>query len=348
MQRQIDIAKREILRHSRLGVMKSIFLVIVNLSCLFIMIGGYSLSRDFSARRIHGGVRPLNVKKGGGSNKGVLPALQKQLQYHDMKADRADAVMKLAEKAVSEWTTTTTAFLSPSEVNAVETAFRDVVDVSVDFSGGYAQATRKVGIFRRQDEWRGEEGAENEAEEWRILGEDMDAIFALVQIDGNFLLDKATDEDFKDSILTLSHVSQDSIGDIVVTGERGAQVLALSQTAEDIISGLKQVRTVPVTCSRVELDELKVRAKVVKELSCVEASTRLDAIGSAGLGISRSRMVKVVEAGDVTVNFKQVKSSSTALRTGDVVMAKNIGRLDIVEVGETRKGKVRAKVVKTV
>ncbi len=59
-------------------------------------------------------------------------------------------------------------------------------------------------------------------------------------------------------------------------------------------------------------------------------------------------MVKVVEAGDVTVNFKQVKSSSTALRTGDVVMAKNIGRLDIVEVGETRKGKVRAKVVKTV
>ena len=55
-----------------------------------------------------------------------------------------------------------------------------------------------------------------------------------------------------------------------------------------------------------------------------------------------------VEAGDVTVNFKQVKSSSASLKTGDVVMAKNIGRLDIVEIGETRKGKVRATVIKTV
>jgi RNA-binding protein YlmH len=98
----------------------------------------------------------------------------------------------------------------------------------------------------------------------------------------------------------------------------------------------------------VELDELKVRAKVVKEQTCVEASTRLDAIGSAGLGISRSRMAKVVEAGDVTVNFKQVKSSSASLKTGDVIMAKNIGRLDITEITETRKGKIRAKVVKTV
>ena len=79
---------------------------------------------------------------------------------------------------------------------------------------------------------------------------------------------------------------------------------------------MKQVKDCAVKCTRVELDELKVRAKVVKEQTCVEASTRLDAIGSAGLGISRSRMVKVVEAGDVTVNFKQVKSSSPRSRLG--------------------------------
>lgn len=293
-------------------------------------------------------VGPLCAKGGG---KGVLPALQKQLQYHGMTADGANEMMEMAERSVAEWCTVTSRFLSPSEVNAIEVAFKEVVDVSIGFTGGYAQATRKVAVFRRQDEWMDsseDDGEDEGGEDWRIEGEDMDSIMALVQIDGNFLLDKATDEDFQDSLLALPHVNEDLIGDIVVMGERGCQVLTLSRSAEDIISGLKQVRTVPVTCTRVELDELKVRAKVVKEQTCVEASTRLDAIGSAGLGISRSRMAKVVEAGDVTVNFKQVKSSSASLKTGDVIMAKNIGRLDITEITETRKGKIRAKVVKTV
>ena len=112
-------------------------------------------------------------------------------------------------------------------------------------------------------------------------------IIALVHIDGNFLLDKATDTDFRDSLLALPYVEADMLGDIVILGERGCQVLVTSQAAADVMA-LKQVRSVPVTCSRMDLEDLQVRPQSIKELSCVEASTRLDAIGSAGLGISRS------------------------------------------------------------
>ena len=233
------------------------------------------------------------------------------------------------------------------EVNTIEIAFKDVADVSVAFVGGYAQANRKVAVFNRREEW--EEVLEADGEGGRNnLEENVESIIALVQIEGNFLLDKASDDDFMNSILTLDHISEDSLGDIIVTGDRGAQVLTLSGAAEDIISGLEQVRTVPVVCSKSDLSDLRMRPKVTKEVSCVEASTRLDAIGSSGFGVSRSRMVKAIEGGEDTVNFKQAKSSSTALKVGDVIMAKNIGRLDVVEIGETRKGRVRAKLMKTV
>ena len=99
----------------------------------------------------------------------------------------------------------------------------------------------------------------------------MESIIALVQIEGNFLLDKASDDDFMNSILTLDHISEDSLGDIIVTGDRGAQVLTLSGAAYDIISGLEQVRTVPVVCSKSDLSDLRMRPKVTKEVSCVEA-----------------------------------------------------------------------------
>ena len=70
-----------------------------------------------------------------------------------MDADKADAVMAVAERSAAVWSTSTTSFLSPSEVNAIEIAFKDVADVSVAFVGGYAQANRKVAVFNRREEW---------------------------------------------------------------------------------------------------------------------------------------------------------------------------------------------------
>lgn len=283
---------------------------------------------------------------GGG---GLLPrsSLEKTLKYHGMDADKASSVLTIAERSLVEWQTTFSTFLSPAEMNAIEQAFSDVVDVKVQSVGGYSQAERRIAAFSRREEWEGADDDGREGEDQELPKEDLDTVIALVHIEGNFLLDKATDTDFRDSLLALPYLEAEMLGDIVVLGERGCQVLVTSQAAEDVIA-LKQVRSVPTSCSRIDLEDLKVRPRSVKDLTCVESSTRLDAIGSAGLGISRSRMVKAIEAGQVTVNFKVVKNSSISLKAGDVVMAKSVGRLDLLDVGETRKGKVRAHVRKTV
>ena len=289
----------------------------------------------------------IEAEKGRGNGAGVLPTgVNKQLQYHGIDKDKADQIVEAAERSVVEWTSTTTSFLTPSELNAIELSFKDVVDVKFCSFGGYSQAERQVGAFSRQEEYEVELDHSSSGGEELLPCDDIDEIIALIHVEGNFLLDKAKDTDFRDSILALPFVEPAMVGDILVLGERGCQVLTTSRAAADVLE-LKQVRTVPVTVRRVELGDLKVRPKSVKELSCVESSTRLDAIGSAGLGVSRAKMVKAIESGQVTVNYKEAKRSNIELKTGDVVLAKNIGRLDVLEIGETRKGKVRANVRKT-
>ncbi len=54
---------------------------------------------------------------------------------------------------------------------------------------------------------------------------------------------------------------------------------------------------------------LKIRPPKKKEITTVEASMRLDAIASAGFGMSRSKMVDAIAAGDVRVNWKEVRSN---------------------------------------
>jgi RNA-binding protein YlmH len=58
------------------------------------------------------------------------------------------------------------------------------------------------------------------------------------------------------------------VGDIIIQGERGAHVLLVPEITEYVENELKQVRSVPVTCTRIALAELGVRPPVKKEV-CV-------------------------------------------------------------------------------
>ena len=48
----------------------------------------------------------------------------------------------------------------------------------------------------------------------------------------------------------------------------------------------------------------------------MEASTRLDALGSVGFGLSRSKMVKLIDSGSVFVDWKPITQASLNLRVG--------------------------------
>lgn len=104
---------------------------------------------------------------------------------------------------------------------------------------------------------------------------------------------------------------------------------------------LVKVRSVPVTTRPIELSELKIREPKKKQLTTVEASLRLDAIASAGFGMSRSKMADMINAGDVRVNWKEVTSSSYQVKPGDLIAIRGKGRLEVGEVSVTKKQRYR-------
>ena len=167
-----------------------------------------------------------------------------------------------------------------------------------------------------------------------------DLPLALLSVAGNFLFDTATHRDFLGSLLGTGIV-REKVGDIIVLGERGAQIIVVPELVEFLQMSLTQVRSVPVKTKPIDWSELRVREPKKKEMTTVEASMRLDAVASAGFGMSRSKMADMITAGDVRVNWKTISQSSHSLKSGDLVAIRGKGRLEIGDVMITKKQRYR-------
>jgi len=109
---------------------------------------------------------------------------------------------------------------------------------------------------------------------------------------------------------------------------------------------LTQVRSVPVKTQPIDLSELKIREPKKKELTTVEASLRLDAIASAGFGMSRSKMAELIDGGDVRVNWKEITQASYQVKQGDLIAIRGKGRLEVGEIAVTKKERYRVQLTR--
>jgi photosystem II S4 domain protein len=240
-------------------------------------------------------------------------------------------ILDQAEQAIKTWETVVTGFLSPPERLEAEAMFQRLIDVQMLAWGGYPQAERQRLAIARSE----------------LPLDQRQVPLALINIAGNFMFDPATHRDFLGSILGTGLV-RDKVGDILVLGERGAQAIVAPELVDFLTLNLSQVRSVPVKTQLVEWDELKVRPPQTKELTTVEASMRLDAVASAGFGMSRSKMVELIDAGDVRVNWKTITQASHPLNTGDLVAIRGKGRLEIGDVAVTKKERYRVNLTRYV
>lgn len=229
-----------------------------------------------------------------------------------------------AEQALKTWEISMTDFLSPPELAETQKVFSRLTEVQLIAWGGYPQAERQRLAIARSE----------------IPLDNSSVSVAALEIAGNFLFDTASHRDFLGSILG-SGIVREKTGDIIVLGERGSQAIVVPELVEYLEMHLKQVRSVPVQIQRIELSELKIKEPKKKELTTVEASMRLDAIASAGFGMSRSKMVDLIEGGDVRVNWKDISQSSHIIKSGDLVAIRGKGRLEIGEVMVTKKDRYR-------
>lgn len=233
-------------------------------------------------------------------------------------------VLDLAEQAIRTWEVVCTDFLSPPELIEAASLFQRLTEVHWVSGGGYLQAERQRGAIARVE-----------------LPLEADAIpLALLDISGNFLFDTATHRDFLGALLGTGIV-REKVGDVLVLGERGAQVIVVPDLVDFLELNLTQVRSVPVKTRQIDWSELRVREPKKKEMTTVEASLRLDAVASAGFGMSRSKMVDLISTGDVRVNWKSITQPSHPLKAGDLVAIRGKGRLEIGDIALTKKERYR-------
>lgn len=167
----------------------------------------------------------------------------------------------------------------------------------------------------------------------------VDIPLAAVSIEGTADFSQVTHRDVLGAVLGCG-LRREKIGDLMLI-RRGAQVILTPEMVPVVVHNLQAVQKVPVLVREIDLEQLEAVPKQVKEVKTTVASLRLDAVASAGYGMSRSQMVREIKARKVKVNWKPVDDPAHGIAVGDVVSTRGRGRLEVAEeLGLTRKGRI--------
>ena len=232
-----------------------------------------------------------------------------------------------AEEALRSWKPLWTPFLSAPIREEALNIFHSLIDLDCYGDGGYPGAERQRILISRTNEKE-----PNTKELAPIKG---------LLITGNFLFDRATIKDFQMALIN-NGASREMIGDIWLNGDRGAQLVCDAETAVLLNNQTNLIRNVKINYELQEINNLKHPLKAIpKEIKTVEASTRLDAIASAGFGLSRAKIIKKIKEGKIRLNWESIKQSSRSLVKGDKVQLEGRGSLKVISIQVTKRERWR-------
>lgn len=241
-------------------------------------------------------------------------------------------VIAAAEEALRTWQPVWTAFLPAELREQAEARLGTLSDLSLHSEGGHSGAERRRLLLQRTD------AATDPGEvETGLQG---------LEISGNFLFDPAEPGDVRAALLAAG-AEAGELGDIWMRGDRGAQAITTATLARRLQGLAVQVRTVPVELTSRPIGDLHVPAqRAHKRLTSVEASLRLDALASAGFGMSRNRMAELIRQGAVRLNWQPITSPSRELAAGDRVQLEGRGELLLEELALTKRDRWRVTLVR--
>ncbi|MEI8251084.1 MAG: photosystem II S4 domain protein [Synechococcus sp. ELA057] len=236
-------------------------------------------------------------------------------------------LLALAETALRTWEPQWSPLIDGALREEVEQQLNGLSDLTLDSWGGYGSAERRRLLLQRSEA----------AQPMQTL----DAALWGLEISGNFLFDPIDASDLRQALGNAGASAQE-LGDLWIRGDRGGQGIVDAALAERLSGQQGRVRTVDVRFEARAIQELQLPApRLPKRLQSVEASLRLDAVGSAGFGISRSRMVDRIRQGAVRVNWQVVTSPSRELAVGERVLLEGRGELTIETIDPTQRGRWR-------
>lgn len=243
-----------------------------------------------------------------------------------------DPVYTAAEQVLRTWQPCWTPFLDPPELLEVEAALAQRSDLHLSSEGGYLGALRRRLLLQRQDTV-----ATDSAPPAGLKG---------LEVSGNFLFDPATVAEMREGLLQAG-ASPGELGDLWLRGDRGAQGVISQELAAWLDGCLAQVRSVEVRFEVRPLAELQFPPqRLPRSVQTVEASLRVDALASAGFGLSRTRMGALIRQGALRLDWKPVTSPSQVITSGQCLQLEGRGELEIKEATPTLRGRWRVAMVR--
>ena len=144
---------------------------------------------------------------------------------------------------------------------------------------------------------------------------------------------------------TLLHqlgIKRDYIGDILL-GEEQTFVILDRRFGELAQRSLSKISRVPVSWKEAVLSQLPAKtSQDVKSQQVLLSSLRLDKVVATAFHLSRSNALKLIESGQVKLDYKEVKQPGKVLEVGQLVSVRGFGRVRLKEfLGFSKQGKLK-------
>ena len=245
-----------------------------------------------------------------------------------------EELINIANLAYKHWETYWTGFNSTYVCEEILKDFENLNDFKFFIYGGFSSSQRsRIACFR------GDNIPEEDALKSNFPAQG-------IKIIGNFLFDNATQDDFR-SLLIENGLNQIKVGDIWTIGDRGAQGIIENLDFDYLNEKFFYLREVKVKINLVGIDELQIPSGRSKKLvNTVEASTRLDAIASAGFRVSRTKIIERIENGMLRLNGSKVNKPTINLKIGDKLELENKGFIEILNLEITKRERWKVKLLR--
>ncbi len=258
----------------------------------------------------------------------------KEILINSNYKKETEELINIANLAYKHWETYWTGFNSTYVCEDILKDFENLNDFKFFIYGGFSSSQRsRIACFR------GDNIPEEDALKSNFPAQG-------IKINGNFLFDNATQDDFR-SLLIENGVNQIKVGDIWTIGDRGAQGIIDNLDIKHLDEKIFYLRDVKVKVNVVGIDELQIPTGRSKKLiNTVEASTRLDAIASAGFRVSRTKIIERIENGMLRLNGSKVNKPTINLKIGDKLELENKGFIEILNLEITKRERWKVKLLR--
>ena len=241
-------------------------------------------------------------------------------------------LLKNVEESLRIWQPYWSPFMSAPMQEEIIKITSNLSDIRLISYGGFSGAERKILLFESVNS-----SYLQTIKDFPIYG---------IRIEGNFLFDRPNQKDIRQTIIEMGILAKD-IGDIWICNDRGAEAICTRDAAEKL-NGLNHfLRQVFISFEAIEISELRLPIqRNEKRFSTVEASKRLDAIASAGFGLSRAKISKKIKEGNLRLNWQISNQSSRDLKVGDQIQLEERGSVEVISIQLTKRQRWRVELLR--